>query len=565
MTTLTATHPQSRAISLTMILGIALALISALVGSSLASEYQSMPIDHPALTESALGQLGVWMADQSEEEAPPAVLGNFAKTWASWRGEENLPADIAIHTARWPLVILFDVITVVGFIAVGFRAGGGRPQRYLLISVTLWTLALFFVPTVEPNDYLPRVLIGLFASLIAGALTGGQLNRTAGFLLALAALLGGVEALKLFAQANTYAITAPVPSFTYIAYDSVDSALVALELGDVRVILADSNTLEEASAERAAVRLITNAGRDEYRLGLPIRPTMPARIAFAVRADDPTAPQGIGSLGDTVIGGITGDFAQTNYLDTQRSWVLLDLKIFTDLNLPHLETITEAFLQPARRNGEFLLARILTGNALYTWTEAALGFSLGALLGFGLGAAFAHSRLLERGLLPYVIASQTVPILAIAPMVVIWLGAGPIAVSVISAYLTFFPVTINTLRGLTSLNPLQVDLMRSVAATRWDIFVKLRLPAAVPYIFTALKVSATASVVGAIIGELPSSIRDGLARAILDFSSNYSEVSTPKLFAAIVVAAGVGILFFILVSLVERYALRRFIPHNSES
>jgi NitT/TauT family transport system permease protein len=109
---------------------------------------------------------------------------------------------------------------------------------------------------------------------------------------------------------------------------------------------------------------------------------------------------------------------------------------------------------------------------------------------------------------------------------------------------------------------MQVDLMRSYAASRWTIFTKLRLPAAVPYIFTALKVSATASVVGAVIGELPSSIRDGLARAILDFSSSYSEVSTPKLYAAIVSAALVGILFFVAVSLVERVAMRRYTPHS---
>ena len=139
-----------------------------------------------------------------------------------------------------------------------------------------------------------------------------------------------------------------------------------------------------------------------------------------------------------------------------------------------------------------------------------------------LGTVFAHSPLMERGLLPYVVASQTVPILAIAPMVVIWLGAGQLSVAVIAAYLTFFPVTINTLRGLQSPAAEQVELMRSYASSRWTVMWKLRLPAALPYIFTALKVSATASVVGAIIGELPSGIGDGLGRAILDFSSDYS-------------------------------------------
>ena len=135
---------------------------------------------------------------------------------------------------------------------------------------------------------------------------------------------------------------------------------------------------------------------------------------------------------------------------------------------------------------------------------------------------------MERGLLPYVVASQTVPILAIAPMVVIWLGASQLSVAVIAAYLTFFPVTINTMRGMQSPEAAQVELMRSYASNRWTIMWKLRFPAALPYIFTALKVSATASVVGAIIGELPSGIGDGLGRAILDFSSDYSMISTPK-------------------------------------
>ena len=239
--------------------------------------------------------------------------------------------------------------------------------------------------------------------------------------------------------------------------------------------------------------------------------------------------------------------------------MLLDLKILNDLNLPHLQMIAEAFLQPARRNGELLLLRILADAGIYTFSEAIFGFAFGAALGLVLGAIFAHSPLLERGLLPYVVASQTVPILAIAPMVVIWLGAGQLSVAVIAAYLTFFPVTINTLRGLQSPAAEQVELMRSYAASRWTILWKLRLPAALPYIFTALKVSATASVVGAIIGELPSGIGDGLGRAILDFSSDYSLVSTPKLWASIVMAATVGILFFVTVTLAERFALRGYV------
>jgi NitT/TauT family transport system permease protein len=168
---------------------------------------------------------------------------------------------------------------------------------------------------------------------------------------------------------------------------------------------------------------------------------------------------------------------------------------------------------------------------------------------------FAHSPLLERGLLPYVVASQTVPIIAIAPMIVSFLGQGWLPVAVISAYLTFFPVTVNSLRGLVSPPALKLELMHSYAASRADILWKLRVPAALPYIFTALKVSATASVVGAIVGELPSSRSDGLAAAILRASGNYA-AEPEKLWAAIIMASLVGMAFFSMVSLVERRVLR---------
>jgi NitT/TauT family transport system permease protein len=224
--------------------------------------------------------------------------------------------------------------------------------------------------------------------------------------------------------------------------------------------------------------------------------------------------------------------------------------------MPYWQNIAEQLLQPARRNGPQLLVSILAEAALFTWREAAVGFVAGSLLGFTLGVLFAHSKLLERALLPYAIASQTVPILAIAPMIVSALGAGWLPVAVISAYLTFFPVTVNTLRGLLSADPMAVELMRSYAAPQGSVLWKLRVPAALPYIFTALKVSATASVVGAIVGELPSSRSDGLAAAILRASGNYAS-EPEKLWAAIVMASLVGILFFAAVSLVEAWVMRR--------
>ena len=229
-------------------------------------------------------------------------------------------------------------------------------------------------------------------------------------------------------------------------------------------------------------------------------------------------------------------------------------KVASDLNLPHLWDIVAAFSNQARRGGP-PLGSVLLSAAIYTFREAITGFLIGGVLGLLLGVVFAHSSLMERGCMPYVVASQTVPIIAIAPMVIIWLRAGWVSVAVISAYLTFFPVTINTLRGLRSPDPMALELMHSYAASKWAILWKLRFPAALPYIFTALKVAATASVVGAIIGELPSGIRDGLGGAILNFNSFY--ISGPaRLWAAIIASAGVGIAFFILVTVAETVVLR---------
>lgn len=229
-------------------------------------------------------------------------------------------------------------------------------------------------------------------------------------------------------------------------------------------------------------------------------------------------------------------------------------KITSDLNLPHLWEIGGAFDNPSRRNGPPLWA-VLVDASLYTFREAIVGFLFGSLLGLLLGTLFVHSRLLERGCMPYVVASQMVPILAIAPMVIIWLKAGWLSVAVIAAYLTFFPVTINTLRGLRSPDPRALELLHSYAATPWTILWKLRLPAALPYLFTAFKISATASVVGSIIGELPSGIRDGLGGAILNFNQYY--ISGPeRLWAVILVSAVVGIAFYLIVTLVESLVLR---------
>ncbi len=226
-----------------------------------------------------------------------------------------------------------------------------------------------------------------------------------------------------------------------------------------------------------------------------------------------------------------------------------------DLNLPHVWNIAYAMGQPFQRGKDVTLLQYLVGAALYTWREAVLGFFLGSLLGLGLASAFVHSRIAERAFVPYVIASQTIPIIALAPLIVFAMGQGVLAVVVIATYLTFFPVTIAMLRGLRSFDPRALELLRSYGASKVGVYTKLRFPASMPYLFTALKIAATAAIVGAIIGEDTGAIQEGLGRVITTFNQYYA-TGPEKLWAAIFVAALLGITFFLIVRVLEMVALR---------
>jgi len=231
--------------------------------------------------------------------------------------------------------------------------------------------------------------------------------------------------------------------------------------------------------------------------------------------------------------------------------------------MPRLQDIISRLWEPAATE-QPILVQVLLEKAVFTAREAAAGFVIGAIVGIAIGVAFHFWSLMRRGFLPYAVGSQTVPILAIAPMVVIWLGGRGLPVwmpvAVISAFLTFFPVAINTLRGLDSTDPRKLELMRSYAASGWSTLWRVKFPCALPYLFSAFKVAATASVVGAIIGELPSSIQDGLGGAILNFAQYYS-LDPSALWATNIIAAALGILFFCIIALVERLVVRRA-PEN---
>jgi NitT/TauT family transport system permease protein len=224
-------------------------------------------------------------------------------------------------------------------------------------------------------------------------------------------------------------------------------------------------------------------------------------------------------------------------------------RIASDLSLPHIWLVLTAFIDPAQRQGS-PLGLILAGQALFTLREAFTGFVLGGSLGLLLGILLVHSRLAERAFVPYVVASQTVPILAISPLIVVATKAGWLSVAIISAYLTFFPVTIAALRGLRAADARAFELMRSYGASAWAVLWKVRLPASVPYLFASLRVAAAAAVIGAIIGELPSGIPDGLGASLLNYNQYYTS-GPERLWATIVMCSLIGLGFVGLVRVSE--------------
>jgi len=191
---------------------------------------------------------------------------------------------------------------------------------------------------------------------------------------------------------------------------------------------------------------------------------------------------------------------------------------------------------------------------LITLRSALLGFVVGGVIGFGLAIAIVQSRVLERSVLPYVIASQMVPVIALGPIAYSMFRDENVARLLIAAYVTFYPVTVSTLKGLRSIDPNALALMTSLAASQRQVYLKLRIPAAMPYVFQALKIAATASVIGAIVVELMGA-QQGIGVTILR-TQYYGPANAYKLWGAIVVASLLGITFFQAVSMVERLVLR---------
>jgi NitT/TauT family transport system permease protein len=202
--------------------------------------------------------------------------------------------------------------------------------------------------------------------------------------------------------------------------------------------------------------------------------------------------------------------------------------------------------------------RSLVFHGWVTLSSTLLGFALGTLLGMALAIGIVYVRTLERSLMPWLIASQTIPILAVAPIVVVALGAagitGLIPKALISMYLSFFPVAIGMVKGLTSPDPMLLDLIRTYSAGRVQTLWRLRLPAAMPYLFASLKVAAAISLVGAIVGELPTGAEGGLGSRMLA-GSYYGQMV--QIWSCLVLASILGMIMVYSIAGVEWMTLRR--------
>ena len=187
-----------------------------------------------------------------------------------------------------------------------------------------------------------------------------------------------------------------------------------------------------------------------------------------------------------------------------------------------------------------------------TVMEALAGFAISAVFGVGLSGCIVHSRFFERGLLPYIIVSNAIPIIAIMPLLTIWFGFGIAPKIMICAIISFFPIVTNTTRGLRSADHRIIELMRSINATPLQVFLKVQLPSALPFIFAGFKIAASLALVGAVVAEFYSSDR-GLGYLII---TSATQLRTDLLFVAIVILAVLGVISFSLFGQLERWATR---------
>lgn len=228
-----------------------------------------------------------------------------------------------------------------------------------------------------------------------------------------------------------------------------------------------------------------------------------------------------------------------------------------DLSMPHVLDVLRRLGRPELAGGRPVWRAVLDA-CLFTLGITGAGFAGGTLVGLLLAVAMQRFRVVERGLLPYVVLSQTVPLVALAPLIAGWGGVlwpDWMSVSMIAAYLAFFPVAVGMLRGLQSPSTIGEELMRSYAAGWWGTLVKLRFPAALPYLFPALRLAGAAAVVGAVVGEISTGTRGGIGRLLIEYSREATS-DPAKVYTAMMGAASLGLVIAAAITLLEMPLMR---------
>ena len=236
-----------------------------------------------------------------------------------------------------------------------------------------------------------------------------------------------------------------------------------------------------------------------------------------------------------------------------------------DTAMPHLWEMLSRYAEPEMRapNSKLIWFVVLKG-AFYSFRLAFVGFVLGSTIGVALAALMTRFKTMERGLLPYLVISQTVPLIALAPLVVSWGGKLQIfgftwprwlSASVLGAFLAFFPIAVGTLRGLKSAPAASLELMDSYAASWKQTLFKLRFPAAIPYMVPAFKLGASGAVIGVVVAEISTGLKGGIGRLIIEYARQATG-DPAKVFTAVFGAAGLGLAMAGLVALADVLLMR---------
>jgi NitT/TauT family transport system permease protein len=235
-----------------------------------------------------------------------------------------------------------------------------------------------------------------------------------------------------------------------------------------------------------------------------------------------------------------------------------------DTAMPHVWSMLSRYGKPELRGSDTKIWEVVLSGAWYSFRLSLVGFVLGGSIGVGLAIVMARFRIFERGLLPYLVLSQTVPLIALAPLVVAWGGKleiGPftwprwLSASVLGAFLAFFPVSVGTLRGLSSAPTAALELMQSYAASWRQTLVRLRFPAAVPFMVPAFKLGATGAVIGVVVAEISTGLKGGIGRLIIEYARE-ATADPAKVFTAVFGAAALGLAMAGLVAALDVLLMR---------